>query len=412
MKSDARRKTHLAGVFAEKFGGEPSLWVRAPGRVDLMGSHNDYNLGFVLTLPIERDTWISAQPRQDRSVRLHSVNLDEDCAFDLDDLVPDPEQRWSDYIRSVAFVLGNEGLALTGFDGVVHSTVPMNSGLSSSAALECAVATVFEALGGWKLDPLRKAQLCQQAENEFVGVNCGILDQYTSCAGQEGCALLLDCRDLSSRPVKLDGGIRVVVCDTRSKRELARSEYGQRRAQCEEGARRLGVEALRDVSLDQFNDRAGELPPEVARRCRFIIEENARVLQLARALPAGERSVIHDACRDSFRGAMTLYEIGTPAMEQMMAAMMAAPGIIGARQAGAGFGGCMVAFVDALSVESFAAEVRAAYRKTTGIETEVFPVEPVAGAGLLDNTGFLQNPSQRDQPGCPTAAARTGDSRP
>jgi galactokinase len=381
MRADPDRTARIAEAFAERFGGEPSAWCRAPGRVDLMGSHTDYNLGFVLTLPIGRDMWVAARPRRDRSLHLHSLNLDEDCVLDLDDLAPNTPRHWGDYVGGVAAVLQAEGLALSGCDGVVHSTIPIGSGLSSSAALECAVATVFEVLGGWTIAPVRKAQLCQRAENEFVGVQCGILDQYTSCVGQEGCALRLDCRDLTSRPVKLPDDIRVVICDTRSRRELAGSEYGTRRAQCEDGARQLGVEALREVSVEQFEDREEELPPEVARRCRFIIEENERVQTLARALPAGDRAAIREACAASFRGAMELYEIGAPAMELMMAAMIAAPGVIGARQAGAGFGGCMVSFVDADQAGSFADSVHAAYRETSGVEPAVDPVQPGAGAG-------------------------------
>jgi galactokinase len=370
-------------TFAERYGGEPSVWCRAPGRVDLMGSHTDYNLGHVLTLPIGRDTWVAARPRPDRMVRLHSLNLEGETSFDLDRFESDPQARWSNYVRGVASVLQGEGFALAGFDGVVHSTVPMCSGLSSSAALECATATLFEALGGWKLDPVKKALLCQRAENQFVGVNCGILDQFTSCAGQAGCALLLDCRDLSSRPVRLAEGIWVVICDTRSKRELAGSAYGQRRAECEEGARRLGVSSLREVESGVFYAREGELPARVARRCRFVIEENIRVLRLAEALPAGDREAIHTLGAESFRGAVELYEIGAPAMLAMMEAMQAGPGVIGARQAGAGFGGCMVAFVEKSQVEAFGKAVRERYSGLTQIQPEVYAVEAAAGAGLV-----------------------------
>ena len=274
MNNSNPRKTQLRAIFAERFQAKPTHWCRAPGRVDLMGSHTDYNLGYVLTLPLSHDTWIAARPRADRTVRLYSLNLESECVFSLDNLVADARQRWGNYPRGVAQVLQAEGFPLTGFDGVVHSTVPISSGLSSSAALECAVATVFEALGGWRLEPVQKAQLCQRAENQFVGVNCGILDQYTSCLGQAGCALLLDCRDLTSQPVALAQGLEVVICDTKAKRELAGSEYGQRRAQCEEGARRLGVSALREVTVSDFYRRESELPTEVANLCRFIVEEN------------------------------------------------------------------------------------------------------------------------------------------
>ncbi len=386
MNTHDPRRDQLVMAFEQHFGAAPSLWCRAPGRVDLMGSHTDYNLGFVLTLPIGYDTWMAARPREDRTVRIYSLNLEAEATFSLDNILPDSQQRWSNYVRGVAQELHAEGLKLTGFDSVIHSTVPMSSGLSSSAALECVTATIFEALGGWKLDPVKKAVLCQRAENQFVGVNCGILDQYTSCAGQEGCALLLDCRDLSSQPVKLAEGISVVICDTKSKRELAGSEYGQRRAQCEEGARRLGVKALREISAEQFKAREHELPPEVAKRCRFIIEESDRVLKLSVALQAFDRKAIQQLTAASFRGACDLYEIGAPVMHAMMKAMLAAPGVIGARQAGAGFGGCMVAFVESAKIEAFATAVRTRYFADTKIEPEIFPVTAAAGAGLIQWT--------------------------
>jgi galactokinase len=383
MTTPPQRRDLLARTFQQRFGSAPPLWCRAPGRVDLMGSHTDYNLGCVLTLPIGYDTWIAARPREDRTVRLHSINLDVESSFGLDRISADPQARWSNYVRGVAQVLQAEGLKLAGFDGVIHSTVPMSSGLSSSAALECVTATVFEALGGWKLDPVKKALLCQRAENQFVGVNCGILDQYTSCAGQEGCALLLDCRDLSSRPVHLADGIQIVICDTKSKRELAGSEYGQRRAQCEEGARRLGLKSLREITLEQFKPRERELPAEVAKRCRFIVEEHERVLKLAAALQDFDRRAIQHLAADSFRGACDLYEIGAPAMHAMMQAMLAAPGAIGARQAGAGFGGCMVAFVEHAQVDPFAVSVQEAYFAATRTRPEVYAVAAAAGAGLV-----------------------------
>ena len=383
MKDMPQRQSRVRQTFEERFGATPSLWCRAPGRVDLMGSHTDYNLGYVLTLPIGYDTWIAARPREDHTVRLYSLNLEAETSFSLDDIVADPQHRWSNYARGVAQVLRAEGLKLTGLDGVIQSTVPISSGLSSSAALECVMATVFEALGGWKLEPVKKALLCQRAENQFVGVNCGILDQYTSCAGQEGCALLLDCRDLSNQPVKLADGLQVVICDTKSKRELAGSEYGQRRAQCEEGAQRLGLKALREISLEQFHTREAELPTEVAKRCRFIVEESDRVLQLAVALRAFDRTAIRQLTAASFQGACDLYEIGAPAMHTMMQAMLAAPGVLGARQAGASFGGCMVAFVEQAHVEAFAASVRKTYFAATQTRPEVYPVTAAAGAGFL-----------------------------
>jgi galactokinase len=387
MKQTERRSL-LANEFNRRFRNEPVLWGRAPGRVDLMGSHTDYNQGYVLTLSINRDTWVAARPRSDRQVTVYSLNAAGGGAFDLDSINPDQVTPWTNYVRGVAHVLQSEGFALSGFDGLIHSTVPFGSGLSSSAALEVATATIFKMLGGWELDPVQMARLCQKAENEFVGVNCGILDQYTSTMGEAGCALLLDCRHLTSQAMPLAAGISVVICDTRASRELSGSEYDERRAQCEEGAARLArfypdVTALRDVSLDQFTPYEGDLPPLVARRCRFIIEENQRVLDLAQALPLGDRSVIDSLADDSYAGARDLYQIGSQEMAAMMEAMQAAPGVIGARQAGAGFGGCMVAFVESNQVEEFASHVHEAYANRTAIQPQVYAVQAAPGAGPL-----------------------------
>ena len=384
---DAReRREAVAGAFRQRFGSDPEVWVRAPGRVDLMGSHTDYNLGYVMTMTLDRDTWIAARPRNDGRGAIDSLNLEGGGEFDLARIEHDPVSPWTDYVRGVARVLQSAGHLLTGFDGLIHSTVPFGSGLSSSAALEMATVAVFEQVSGLVLDRVEAALLGQRAENEFVGVNCGILDQYSSALGQAGCALFLDCRDLSSRSVPIDSGISVVICDTRATRNLAGSEYAERRAQCEEGARLLSafdseVGSLRDVSLDLLAVHESALPPVVAKRCRFIIEENERVLRLAEALPSGDRAALGELFAESYRGARELYEISAPAMEAMMTAMTSGPGVIGARQAGAGFGGCMVALVERDAVGAFAAHVLEAYERSTGIQPSVYPVEAAAGMG-------------------------------
>lgn len=377
------RRARLTQAAVDLYGAEPELWVRAPGRVDLMGSHTDYNLGCVLTLAIGPDVWLALRPRADARVRLHSLNLDRGTEFALPDPAHSADEPWSNYARGVAVELAAAGYGLTGFDGVLHSTVPIGSGLSSSAAVECALAVAWRALGGWEADPVRLAQLCQRAENRFVGVNCGILDQYTSLVSRAGCALLLDCRDLTSRPAPLAAGLSVVIADTRAPRELSGSEYGERRAQCEEGARLLGAASLREVSPARFAAAEASLPPVVARRCRFILEEHARVAELAQALTTGDRARIDQSCRDSFAGACALYEIGVPAMVAMHAALLAAPGAVGARQAGAGFGGCLVALVESAQVPAFCASVHETYLDATGVAPAVFEVAAADGAGLL-----------------------------
>ncbi|MEJ2734311.1 MAG: galactokinase [Anaerolineae bacterium] len=382
------RRERIADRFVERFGRQPIVWTQAPGRVDLMGSHTDYNLGYVLTQAIDRNTWIAARPRDDGEVIVQSLNLDGCGEFDLARIEYDTAIPWTNYVRGVAAVLQEEGHPLCGFEGLIHSTIPFGSGLSSSAALEVATAVLFDTLGELGLDPVQMALLCQRAENEFVGMNCGILDQYSSTMGEAGSVLLLDCRDLSSQTRPVVDGIQVVVCDTRTKRELTGSEYAERRAQCEEGARILagfynGVEALRDVSLEQLDAHMGALSDVVYRRSRFVIEENERVLDMADALAGGDREAIGDLAAASYAGARDLYEISSNEMEKMIAAMRSGPGGIGARQAGAGFGGCMVAFVEKESLAEFTQHVRERYHESAGIEPEVYPVQAAPGAAPL-----------------------------
>lgn len=386
--SDAERRHALSVGFVSRFGREPSHWVRAPGRVDAMGSHTDYNEGFVLTLSIDRDTWIAASPRNDGRVRVESLNVEGTGEFAIDDVMAEPTKSWSLYFQAVAAVLSEEGYGLRGCDALVHGTLPIASGLSSSASFEAATATLFEQLGGYALDSVAKAKLCQRAENEIVGVNCGILDQYSSILGDVGSALLLDCRNLSHTYVPIPDALRPVVCNTLAKRELTGSEYGERRASCEAGVRaiaalRPGVSALRDVDSDEFAECEAGLDEIIARRCRFVIEENARVHELARAFDRADRAAIGSACARSFAGARDLFEITIPEMETMFDAMTRAPGVVGARQAGAGFGGCMLALVEASTVEAFVASVSETYTDAVGVCPEIHPVESAPGAGPL-----------------------------
>lgn len=382
------RRRVVGAAFSERFGRQPSHWVRAPGRVDAMGSHTDYNEGFVLSLSIDRDTWIAAAPRSDDRVRVESSNLPGRCEFDLGDVMAGSGATWSIYFQAVAQLLASEGYALTACDALVHGTLPIASGLGSSASLESATAVLFRELGGWQIEPVALAKLCQRAENEIVGVNCGILDQYSSILGEAGRALLLDCRQLTHRTKRVPDDLTPVICNTGARRELSGSEYGARRASCEAGARELsarlpGVRALRDVEIADYAMHEAALDAVDARRCRFVIEENARVGGLADALERGDRAAIARICAASFAGARDLFEISIPEMECMYAAMTAAPGVVGARQAGAGFGGCMLAFVESDRVDAFAGVTANAYQRATGNRPDVDPVRTAAGAGPL-----------------------------
>lgn len=385
----SERKELITKQFSQAFGTVPTIWVRAPGRVDLMGSHTDYNMGYVMTMTISQDTWIAAQPRADRRVFLRSLNLDGQSCFDLEHILHDREVPWSNYVRGVANILQENGYALRGFNGLIHSTIPFGSGLSSSAALEMASAIVFQQVSGFKLDPVQMALYGQEAENKFVGVRTGILDQYSSALGKAGSALKLDCRDLTSENVPIPDGLRVMICDTRAKRELVGSEYDDRRRQCEEGVRFLnnaysGVKALRDITLEQFLAVQKEMPELIARRCRFIIEENQRVLELAFALEQGDVVPLRNLYDASYTGARDLFEIGAPAMEAMIASVHESPGIVACRQAGAGFGGCMIALVQADQVHEFSRCTHRLYEARTGVAPRIYETIASAGAGLFN----------------------------
>jgi galactokinase len=383
------RQARILKAFGSRFGGTPEVWVRAPGRVDLMGSHTDYNQGFVLTLAIDRDTWIAARPRSDRIVSIISMDAIGQAVFDLDRIETDGEVPWSNYVRGVARTFRDDGYPLSGFDAVVQSTLPLASGVSSSAALEVATAHLFKSLGQLDIDPLEIAVLCQRAENEFVGMQCGILDQYSSAMGQAGHTLLLDCRHLTSQSRPLDEGIAVVIGDTRVGRQLTTSSYAERRAECEQAAARLAeaypaVRALRDVTLDQLTSQADLLPKALVRRAWFILEENLRVSAMAEALEKGSRRSIRLAMNQSYVGARDLFEMVSPGMSRMIEAMNASPGVVGARQAGGGFGGCLVAVVESDQVEPFIEETTSQYATSTGLEPMVYAVRAAEGAGPLE----------------------------
>jgi len=300
-----------------------------------------------------------------------------------------PAASWDRYISGVSSMLGARGFRAGGVDAVLHSTVPIGGGLSSSASLEVASALMFQAAGGFAIQPREIAEVCQQAENRCVGVMCGILDQYSSVFAKEGTALLLDCRSLTHVEVRIPADISIVICDTNYPRTLAGSAYAKRREECDEGTRLLreqdpSIRTLRDVNTPLFERLKGALPEVLQRRCRFVFEENQRVVAFMAAVVRNDRAAMRELCEGSFFGERDLYEKTVPAMERMYEAMTGGPGVVAARQSGGGFGGCMIAYVERDRVDAFAAHVRAAYRKATDIEPAIHVTAPSAGAGPLE----------------------------
>jgi galactokinase len=379
----------LKAEFKRRYGTSPELVVRAPGRVNMIGEHTDYNDGFVLPIAIDRSVLVAACVREDRTVRLRAVDLGAGVCFALDNIVYDEQQRWSNYQRGVATVLEERGFALPGVDVAFASDVPIGAGLSSSAAIEVSMAVMWQTAAGFDLPRPELALLCQRAENTFVGVNCGIMDQFISSLGQEQAALLIDCRSLEHKAVSLPRGVAVVVMDTSKQRGLSDSAYNTRRAECEEGVRLLRahlpeIVALRDVSVGAFERYAHELPVNVRKRCRHVIGENQRVLDAVEALERGNAAAFGALMDASHRSLRDDYEVSCAELDAMVEAAWEAPGVIGARMTGAGFGGCAVALVDAQQADLFSAQVASAYERETGLAPSLYICSARAGASVVD----------------------------
>lgn len=368
--------------FEQRFQGPPAFVVRAPGRVNLIGEHTDYNDGFVLPLAIDRAVWIALQPRSDRQVVVHSLDFAGSAAFSLDELARGGG-GWIEYVKGVAWVLQQSGHKLRGWEGAIAGDVPVGAGLSSSAALELAVARAFAVVSELPWEAAAMAQLGQRAENEWVGVRCGIMDQMISAAGRAGHALLIDCRSLQSEAVPFPPGTTVVVLDTATRRGLVDSAYNERRGQCEAAARKFGVSALRDVSVAQFEMECGRLDEITRRRARHVVTENERTLQAAEAMRRGDGCAVGRLMNASHASLRDDFVVSSRALDVMVECGQAHPACLGIRMTGAGFGGCSVALVDSTQVEAFTSTVAASYRQTTGIEPALYVCAATAGASVV-----------------------------
>ncbi len=353
--------------------------MRSPGRVNLIGEHTDYNDGFVLPIAIDRATWIALRPRSDDRVQLHSLDQNETTEFNLATLEKGPAS-WSEYPKGVAWALLEERYDLGGWEGVSSGDIPMGAGLSSSASFELAVARAFAAASNYPWEARKMALLCQKAENQWVGVNCGIMDQMICAIGQEDHAILIDCRDLSAEAVLLPPGVSVVVMDTSTRRGLVGSAYNERRRQCEAAAEFFGVKALRDVSLDDFQSRGAQLDDVTHRRARHVITENERTRHAARAMKDGDAELLgrlidqsHESMRDDF-------EISNAQLDLMVVLARETAGCFGARMTGGGFGGCAVALVKDEAAQAFIEKVSQRYEDAAKLTPKLHLCRAVNGA--------------------------------
>ena len=395
----------LARDVAQEFGfrfGRMAKVSRAPGRVNLIGEHTDYNDGFVMPAALEFATLIAAAPRPDRRLVVYSMIMDETREFDLDRPAADGPRTtpgaspgvgaggrdWSDYVFGVAVMLEKSGRRLGGADLVVFTDVPLGAGLSSSAALEVSVAHALLTAAGLPFEPIVIAKVCQHAENDYVGMRCGIMDQYVSACGVEGHALLIDCRSLESRAVPIAQNLRLVIANSNVRHEHAGGEYNARRAACEEGVRILRpylgpIRALRDVTPKELERHRRVLPERVHRRCRHVVTENARVLEAERTLKAGDFAACGKAMNASHASMRDDFEITCPEIDFLAGFAQAQRGVYGSRMTGGGFGGCTVSLVEADAVEPVKEVLVEAYRQACGLEADVSVCSPSEGAGLV-----------------------------
>ena len=377
----------LAERFEEHFGNRPRIF-RAPGRVNLIGEHTDYNDGFVMPAAVGFATYVAIAARPDRKLAIHSEEFPGEFEFDLDHL---PERRtgtWCDYVLGVASVLLRRGLKLQGANLLVHGEVPIGAGLSSSAAVEVASALAFMSAGEAHLPLPEVAKLCREAENTFVGARVGIMDQFVSCMGRAGHAFLLDCRSLEFRFVPIPSGIRLVVCNTMVKHNLATGAYNTRREECEEGVRCFAkwdpeVRALRDVTAEMLDQHVRNLPGTIAKRCIHVVRENQRTLDAARALTEGDLARVGKLMRESHNSLRDLYEVSCQELDIMVELAEGLPGFCGGRMTGGGFGGCTINLVREENAEEFAQRIAESYRRQTGMTAQVYLCTAEAGAGEL-----------------------------
>jgi galactokinase len=370
------KSVELARHFEGLFAARPKIF-RAPGRVNLIGEHTDYNDGFVMPSAIGFSTRVAVSPRSDRKLVIRSEEFPEQFEFDSENLPARGLGNWCDYVVGVAVMLQRAGCAIQGANLLVRGEVPIGAGLSSSAAVEVASALALMSVSGAQLAMPEVAKLCQRAENEFIGARVGVMDQFVSCLGKAGHALLLDCRSLEYKLIPIPDSVRLVVCNTMVKHEHASGEYNRRREECEQGVKILSkwypdAHALRDISVEQLELHAKELPSVIYKRCSHVVRENQRVLDGAKCLAGGDLSGFGKLMRESHSSLRDLYEVSCRELDMMVEMAEGVPGYWGGRMTGGGFGGCTVNLVNAANAPAFAEEIAARYRQARSIKPDVY----------------------------------------
>lgn len=367
--------------FKQLYQAQPQHLVRAPGRVNLIGEHTDYNDGFVLPMAIHLGIWIALRPRDDQRVKVYSLNYDQSAEFSLLDL--EHAEDWSDYLRGIAWALAQEGRPLAGWEGVLAGNIPLEAGLSSSAALEMAALQAFHAVADWKWDGITMAKIAQKAENSWVGVQSGIMDQMASALGENGNALLIDIRDLSHQPVPLIPGTRIMVLDTGTRRGLVDSVYNQRVAECQLAAEVLGLDSLRDATIEKLEGSKGQMERTHYRRARHVISENERTLKASEVMRQEDPRELGRLFNASHQSLRDDYQVSSPELDTMVAIARNQPGTYGARMTGAGFGGAAIALIPEDRIEDFSQAVSETYRTEVGLEPNIIPCQASQGAEQL-----------------------------
>jgi galactokinase len=385
------RAQEIKDKFRSLFHTDATLY-RAPGRVNLIGEHTDYNDGFVMPAAIGFSCWAAMAPRDDHKLVIHSENFDDRVEADLNDLHPLPDSEWANYPLGVAWSLERDGHHLRGANVYISGDVPLGSGLSSSAAIEVSIGYGLLDIAGRPIDRTALALLCQRAENEFVGARCGIMDQFISCHGREGHAMLLDCRSLEIRMLPVPSAVALIICNTMVKHELGASEYNDRRAECEEAVHLLGkvlpgIRALRDVTPAQLEEHRKLLPEITYKRARHVVTENERVLRAAEAFQSGQIEKLGPLMADSHRSLREDYQVSCSELDTMVEIAARQRGVLGARMTGGGFGGCTINLVETQRGPEFQQKVSAAYTSATGLHPDIYVCKASQGAEAVGQIG-------------------------